>query len=178
MHSDTSMPTLESNRLILREITINDAGDMFAYACDPDVSRYTTWESHQSVEDTLKFINVVLTKYELKELTWGIVDKYDGQFIGTAGYVYINSTHSRAEIGYALSKKYWGQGIMTEAVQEIIRYGFQELSQQNRSTSRGAEYWILACDGENKYEVRRDFKTALICKRRISRCENVFSIRG
>ncbi|GMA61306.1 GNAT family N-acetyltransferase [Alicyclobacillus fastidiosus] len=129
MHNDTYMPTLESERLVLRRITKDDVDDMFAYACDPNVSRFTTWDSHRTLEDTLKYINVVLTKYENNEPTdWGIVDKQYGKFIGTVGFVYVNSNHSRAEIGYALSKKYWEQGIMTEAVREIIRYGFQELA--------------------------------------------------
>lgn len=129
MRDDTYMPTLESNRIVLRRITKDDADDMFAYGCDPDVSRFTTWDSHRTVEDTLKYINVISTNYEIKEPTdWGIVDNKDGKLVGTVGFVYVNSKHSRAEIGYALSKKYWGRGIMTEAVQEIIRFGFQKLS--------------------------------------------------
>ena len=129
MHDCTYMPTLESDRIVLRRITKDDADDMFAYGCDQDVSRFTTWDFHRTIEDTLKYINFVLTKYENNEPTdWGIVDKKDGKLVGTVGFVYVNSNHFRAEIGYVLSKKYWGQGIMTEAVQEIIGFGFQKLS--------------------------------------------------
>lgn len=129
MRNQTYMPTLETERLILRKITRDDAGDMFDYASDPEVSRYTTWEPHRTIEDSLKYIDFVLTKYENNEPSdWGIIDKRSGKFIGTAGFVYINSHHSRAEIGYSLSNKHWGKGITTEAVQEIIRYGFTKLA--------------------------------------------------
>lgn len=128
MQNDTYMPTLESKHLILRKLSEADAVDMFEYASDPDVSLHTTWEPHKSIQDSFDFIHMILEKYEKNELTdWGIIDKVSGKFIGTSGFVYVHPTHSRAEIGYALSKKYWGKGLMTEAVQEIIRYGFNVL---------------------------------------------------
>ena len=65
-----NLPTLETARLLLRKMNHDDAQDLFEYASDPEVAKYTIWSPH----------------------------------------------HARAEVAYALSRKYWGQGLMTEAV--------------------------------------------------------------
>ena len=156
MQNETYMPTLETARLTLRKITKNDAGDLFAYASDPEVSRYTTWEPHRTVGDSLKYIDFVLTKYENNEPSdWGIIDKYNGKLIGTIGFVYINTAHSRAEIGYSLSNKHWGKGITTEAVQEIIRYGLTKLALNRieaRADVRNIGSWRVMEKANMKFE--------------------------
>jgi [ribosomal protein S5]-alanine N-acetyltransferase len=122
-------PTLETERVILRKITLSDVDDVFEYASDNNVSRYTTWESHKTIEDTLAFLNVVINKYEnMQPSDWGIVDKETNKFIGTCGWVYWNVVHNRAEIGYALSRSFWNKGLMTEAVEKVIDFGFNHMN--------------------------------------------------
>ncbi|MEG4075501.1 GNAT family protein [Microcoleus sp. Pol14C2] len=122
------LPTIETERLLLRKITLNDASDMFEYACNPEVSKYTMWSTHTSIEDTKYFLKSITKMYKRRELVdWGIVHKADKKFIGTCGFVEWSMTHSRAEIGYALSRNYWGEGYMSEAVNAVIEFGFREM---------------------------------------------------
>ena len=122
------LPTIETERLLLRKITLNDASDMFEYASNPEVSEYTMWSTHTSIEDTKYFLQSLTKMYKRRELVdWGIVHKAEKKFIGTCGFVEWSMTHSRAEIGYALSRKYWGEGYMSEAVNAVIEFGFREM---------------------------------------------------
>lgn len=124
----SNLPTIETERLLLRKITLNDANDMFEYGSDPHVSEYTTWSTHTSIEDTKYFIKSLLKMYKKRELVdWGIVHKAEKKIIGTCGYVEWSMTHSRAEMGYALSRKYWNQGYMSEAVNAMMEFGFREM---------------------------------------------------
>ncbi len=123
-----NLPTIETERLLLRKITLNDASDMFEYASNPQVSEYTMWSTHTSIEDTKYFLKSLTKMYKRRELVdWGIVHKAEKKFIGTCGFVEWSMTHSRAEIGYALSARYWREGYMSEAVNAIIEFGFREM---------------------------------------------------
>ncbi|MEK0179398.1 MAG: GNAT family protein [Microcoleus anatoxicus] len=125
----SNLPTIETERLLLRKITLNDANDMFEYGSDPLVSQYTMWSTHTSIEDTKSFLRSLTKMYKKRELIdWGIVHKTEQKLIGTCGYVEWSMNHSRAQIGYALSRKYWNQGYMSEAVSAIIDFGFREMS--------------------------------------------------
>ncbi|MEB3828305.1 GNAT family N-acetyltransferase [Phormidium sp. CCY1219] len=121
------LPSLETPRLLLRKMTLADAVDIFEYASNPKVAQYVTWPVHQSLDDTHQFLTSVLERYaQQKTAPWAIVHKNLRQAIGTCGFVNWHSAHNRAEIGYALSAKYWGCGYMTEAVCTAIDFGFRE----------------------------------------------------
>lgn len=121
-------PTLETNRLILRKLTLEDARDIFEYASDDETTQYMTWDTHSSTEDTKDYINFNLGRYEKDETgEWGIVLKESGKLIGALGFSWYDMKNKRAEIGYVLSKKYWGKGIMPEAVRRLIKFAFEEM---------------------------------------------------
>jgi ribosomal-protein-alanine N-acetyltransferase len=123
-----NFPVLETERLILRKITIDDAEDMFYYGSNEEVSKHVTWYTHQSLSDTKEFIEFILNKYENNELSpWGIELKENGKFIGTIDYVSWQPKHNNAEIGYVISKDYWGMGIMTEAATAVVNFGFEHM---------------------------------------------------
>lgn len=123
-----NLPQLQTERLILCKMSMDDAQDMFEYASDPEVTRYVTWPAHASIENTRGFLSYVLQRYENGEAAdWGLVLKENLKLIGTCGFVWWNRQHFSAEIGYVLSRKYWGQGLMTEAVREVIRFGFDAM---------------------------------------------------
>jgi [ribosomal protein S5]-alanine N-acetyltransferase len=123
------LPTLETDRLILRKMTPDDAEAVFAYASDPEVSRYVLWETHRSIEDSRTFLDLATSKYESGgEPDWGIVYKGDHHFVGTCGIVSWEPYHARAELGYALSRDYWGRGLMAEAVRAMISFGFKKMN--------------------------------------------------
>ena len=125
----TDLPALETERLILRKMTLNDVEAVFAYASDPEVSRYTLWETHRSVEDSRAFLKLTTQKYENGgEPDWGIVYKGNGCLVGVCGLVNWEAEHARAEIGFVLSREYWGHGFMPEAVRAMFRFGFERMN--------------------------------------------------
>ncbi len=126
------LPTLETGRLWLRKMNQGDAQDLFDYASDAEVAKYTTWSTHQSLQDSQDFLRAVTEQYAMQTIaSWGIVHKGDSKLIGTCGFISWSPHHARAEVAYALSRKYWGQGLMPEAVQAVIAFGFRTM-QLNR----------------------------------------------
>ena len=122
------LPRLETERLILRKVTREDAEDIFAYGSDEEVSRYVTWDTHQSMEDSLGFISFIEQQYANKSIApWAIEFKEDGRMVGTVDFVLWRPKHQLAEMGYVLNKEYWGRGIMTEAAGELVRFGFTQM---------------------------------------------------
>jgi len=119
------LPVLDTPRLRLRKLTLDDADDVFAYASDPEITRYMLWSPHVSIQDSRKFINISIERYKKGLVApWGIEHKGDRKIIGTCDFISWFPEHARAEIGYALSRLYWGRGIMTEVVTHVIAYGF------------------------------------------------------
>lgn len=109
----------ETTRLILRPPMIEDAEAMFENWCnDPEVTRYMVWAPHRSVDDTKEFIRMAL-EGELPgaEQVWLITLKEDRTPIGTIG---ARIADFKANLGFALSRRFWGQGIMTEAAKQIV----------------------------------------------------------
>lgn len=126
------LPVLRTERLILRKATEQDAGDLFEAASDPEVARYTSWEPHASPEVSRAVIGRWLLRYrEGQAAPWAMEVVAEGTFIGTCGFLSWSIAQARAEIGYAISRRYWNQGLVTEAVREVLRFGF-EVMQLNR----------------------------------------------
>ncbi|MFD4706029.1 GNAT family N-acetyltransferase [Gottfriedia sp. NPDC058432] len=124
----SELPLLETERLILRKLSLNDIEEMFQYGSNEEVSKYVTWDTHKTLSDTRGFIELVINKYNNSQVApWGIEYKGNGKLIGTVDYVWWDSKHKTAEIGYVISQDYWGKGITTEAVKEVIRFGFTEM---------------------------------------------------
>lgn len=122
--------TLESERLILRPLTINDAEVAFVnWTSDYDVSRFMCWERHKNISETLEWLSSEEALIESDAVyNWGFVLKETGELIGSGGLVLIESI-GMYELGYNIMKKYWGQGLATEAAQKIIDFGKDELKQ-------------------------------------------------
>jgi ribosomal-protein-alanine N-acetyltransferase len=121
----SDQPILETDSLILRKLTLDDAEDLFEYAAHPEVTRYLQWEPHESISDSITFIQTAIIRYERQlPAPWGIELKTDRKIIGSCDFISWFPDHFRAEIGYALARKYWGYSYMTEAVRKIIDFGF------------------------------------------------------
>lgn len=119
------MPDLETPRLRLRKLTMRDAQDIFAYSRDPQVAKYVLWDAQTSLADARAYLRYMLRKYRMGEpASWGIEWKASRQIIGIIGFMWIQRENAAAEVGYSLHRAYWNQGIMTEALQELIQYGF------------------------------------------------------
>ena len=123
------MPDLNTERLCLRKLTMHDAGDIYSYSRDPEVARYVLWEAHRSIGDSRAYLRYMLRRYRLREpASWGIEYRQTGAIIGTIGFMWIQNDNAAAEVGYSLSREYWNQGIMTEALKAVIAYGFSALN--------------------------------------------------
>ena len=119
----TDLPVIETRRLVLRPLKMSDAEDVFEYASDPEVSKYTFWETHHSIADTQAFLSRVIRE---ESAHWGIGLKENNKVIGTCYLHSFDLKHRRIEIGYGISRKCWGQGYMTEAVREVILSSFEQ----------------------------------------------------
>lgn len=122
------LPILETHRLNLRKITFSDTEDIFEYNSDPEVSRYMTWQAHRSLEETRAFIDKVVDLYRKHQAApWGMELKENAKLIGTCGFTAWDVQDARAEIGFVLSPRFSGKGYMTEALREIISFGFRRM---------------------------------------------------
>lgn len=124
----SNLPVIETERLKLRRLEMADAPDMFEYASEPAVSRFMPWQAHQTTDDTAEFIDFILKGYaNNSKLTWAIELKSENRMIGTIDFVSWLQKRQRAEIGYTLSHNYWGRGLMHEAAEALIDFGFKEM---------------------------------------------------
>lgn len=122
------LPVLRTQRLILRTASEQDVDDLFEAASDPEVARYTSWEPHTSPEVSRAVIGRWLQRYREGQVApWAMEVAAEGKFIGACGFLSWSISPARAEIGYAISRHYWNQGLVTEAVREVLRFGFEAM---------------------------------------------------
>lgn len=123
-----NLPTLSTERLILRPLTLWDAEDMFEYAHQEVTTRYLLWYPHTNISQTREHITRIKRScMSGNSLDFAIELKETGKMIGTCGFVYIDKANRKAEAGYVLHPSYWNQGFATEALDTIIKYGFNKL---------------------------------------------------
>lgn len=131
---------LESERLILKKITIEDAEEFYNLASNPKVARYLKWEEHKSINETKEFIDSLIKEYEVGRISsWGIYDKETTKFMGLIGLVEFNKEFLRCEIGYWIGEPYWNKGYMTEALNCITEFCFKELNCKRVQTKHALE---------------------------------------
>lgn len=121
-----NLSQLETKRCILRKLSMSDAKDIFEYGFDPKVSKYTTWETHKTIKDTKAFLKSLQKKYRQGCPDWGIWHKGDKKIIGTIGFVNWDEMNRSAEIGYAISRKYWGKELVVECIRPALTYVFSK----------------------------------------------------
>ena len=117
----------ETDRLILRPWKEDDAEALYKYASHPDVGPIAGWPVHTSVENSREVIRDVLSAPN----TYAIVLKETGHPVGSIGLMVGEASNlkvpdNEGEIGYWIGVPYWGQGLVPEAVREIMRYGFED----------------------------------------------------
>lgn len=118
---------IETDRLLLRKITMNDAADMYNnWASDEDVAKHLTWAAHKSIDDSKEIISIWKKELEKKDCyRWCIELKESQEVIGTIDVVSLNKNLETAEIGFCISKNHWNQGITTEALIAVQNFLFQ-----------------------------------------------------
>lgn len=117
--------TLESARLILRPFNDADADAIFQnWASDPEVTRYLTWPTHQKKDITKAVLAGWVDNYKRKDYyQWAIVSKeHSNTPIGSIAVVDFNEEIQKAQVGYCLGRNWWHRGIMSEALDAVIRF--------------------------------------------------------
>ena len=121
---------LQTKRLLLRAWKESDAEALYKYARNPNVGPIAGWPPHTSVENSREIIKTVLSAPE----TYAVVLKETGEAVGSVGIMTARSeiksaqmTDNECEIGYWIGEPYWGQGLIPEAVNELLRYAFEDL---------------------------------------------------
>lgn len=167
-----SVPLLETERLYLRKWSKKDAADVFEYAKDPAVGPIAGWKPHTSPAESKMIINEVF----LQKMSWAIEDKESGRVIGSIGFEkdkFRPDIQSR-EMGYSLSREYWGRGLMTEAAKKLIEYAFEVMglevlaittSDRNLRSQRVIEKCGFVYEGRlrNSYKIYDGTVTELRC---------------
>jgi len=119
-------PILETERLLLRELTESDANDIYEIFSSEEVTKYYGMYAFKEIDEIKKMIRFFIDGFkEERQIRWCIVEKASGKAIGTCGYHSISQRHFRAEIGYELAESHWGNGYMNEALHRVIKYGFE-----------------------------------------------------
>ena len=134
---------LETKRLVLCRWNEDDAGDLYKYAADPAVGPIAGWPAHQSIEESRDVIRNVFNGKE----AYAICLKEDGKAIGAIelklnGHTDMTDRDDECEMGFWLGKPFWGQGIMPEAVKEMLRHAFEDL--------RMSKVWIGYYEGNTR----------------------------
>ena len=121
--------TIETERLILRKARPEDAQAMFDnWASDDRVTPYMTWQTYSKPEEAEWRISYLLGEYANDNFyEWFIELKEIGQPIGSIGAVHVNNDVRLAHIGYCLGSKWWGQGIMPEALAAVMKFFFEQV---------------------------------------------------
>jgi ribosomal-protein-alanine N-acetyltransferase len=126
IHLDT-FPTLETERLLLRQLASADARDAFLFLSDEENIRYYDAAPMTRLEQVEKSIERHRRRFaEQEALRWGITLKGENRVIGNGGYT-LDAENHLATLSYILSKHYWNRGIMTEALTAMIQFGFDHL---------------------------------------------------
>ena len=117
---------LETERLYLRRVTKEDVNEIFALRSDQEVMKYIPRPLVKTDEDALAHIAMIDEKIDSNEgINWAITLKNNPKLIGIIGHYRIRPEHFRAEIGYMLLPEHQGKGIISEAIKEVVHYGFE-----------------------------------------------------
>lgn len=148
----------ETERLIIRKILKSDANNIFEkYAKHPSMTKYISWPTHKSIDDTYAFLDTKSDWGADNDFTYIIVNRQTDEFIGSIGFV---NEEGRVFIGYIIAAQYWGKGYTTEAAKRILAW----LVQQEEIY----RIWAL-CDTENIGSARILEKIGMIKEAKIEK---------
>ncbi|HWH61685.1 MAG TPA: GNAT family N-acetyltransferase [Ginsengibacter sp.] len=128
--SFSPFPEIETQRLLLRRMTIDDAEVILYLRSNDEVMKYIDRERTKSIEEAKSFIDKIDASLNSNNgVMWGIMLKEKPRtLIGNIGYWRLIKEHYRAEVGYMLHPSFWKKGIMKEALLRVIDFGFAEMN--------------------------------------------------
>ncbi len=162
---DVTSVRIETDRLILRPWADGDLNDFFEYASAPGVGEMAGWCHHQDIGESRKILQMFIDQKK----TFALELKENHKVIGSLGIEKLDPDpepeKQGREIGYVLSKAYWGQGLMPEAVCAVIGYCFEVLHYdfltcghfvQNSQSRRVIEKCGFIFIGHSEFRIRHD----------------------
>lgn len=170
-----SMPTLETERLILRPMCRSDYSDMFDYARREPLTRYLLWEPHPTESYTREYLKYIEGRYRAGDFyDWAVTLRSTSKMIGTCGFTRIDHASDLGELGYVLNPDYHGCGYATEAARRVMEFGFDELGfhrlearfmQGNDASLRVMKKLGMSFEGYSRecLYVKGEYKTVGIC---------------
>lgn len=122
--------TIETDRLILRRFSYDDADDMLKYwISDPKIQSLYSEPTYSTKEELNPLLNKYISSYEKQDYyRWAIVLKETNECIGQIAYFLVDSKNNFAEIEYCIGSKFQRKGLATEATKAIIKYGFNQIN--------------------------------------------------
>ena len=122
------LPRMETDRLILKKISVSDAEDMYSYASLNSVTRFLLWSPHLNIEDTRGYIEFLNRQYKKGAYAdWGVFLKSEDRLIGATGFADFDFENNTGEVGYVLNPAYQGNGYMSEAVLAVLSVAFDRI---------------------------------------------------
>jgi [ribosomal protein S5]-alanine N-acetyltransferase len=120
----TPFPVLKTERLTLRQLSINDDKEILALRSDEQVNKYIDRDPSTTIEDARKFIHKIAEVVKQNEgIYWAITLTNNDSLVGTICLFNFSNENDQAEIGYELLPDFQGQGIMLEATSKVIAFG-------------------------------------------------------
>lgn len=121
-------PTIETERVLLRLLTLQDSEQVFRHFSDESVAKFMDIEPCRSSDEAKEIIQFHIDDTGCR---WGLFDKSNDKLMGTCGYhCWITGRSPKAELGFDLSKLHWGKGFMSEALRPVIDFGFNSMGLQ------------------------------------------------
>ncbi|ATP40083.1 GNAT family N-acetyltransferase [Solibacillus sp. R5-41] len=165
-------PNLQTERLILREIELQDAEYLFKIFSDDEVTKYYGMKTFEKLEQAEKLIEAfAIGLKEKKGIRWGIERKGTPGIIGTIGFNLWSPAHRRAEVGYEVHPDFWRTGYTSEALKKIVEYGFQEM----RLTRIGAVVF-LENEASNQLLMKQGFEKEGLLKNYMYQNNNAYDV--
>jgi ribosomal-protein-alanine N-acetyltransferase len=124
-----SLPTINASRVSLRWISEEDVDALYRIFSDTEVMRYWSTPPLADRNAAVRLLDEIHDGFRHQtELKWGIARRKDNALIGTTTLFNLDLDNHRAEIGYGLDRAHWGKGYMSEALQALLVYAFEELA--------------------------------------------------
>lgn len=120
---------LESERLVLKEISLQDLDNIHKLYCYPEVDKFNTLGIPKDISVTRSWIEPLIKEKTLiprNSYHWKIIVKDNGEFVGMAGLILSNDKFKLGEIYYKLIPNHWGQGYATETAKNLVKTGFEK----------------------------------------------------
>ena len=182
MPKELFFPVIETERLILKPLAIDDSDSLLKIFSDPEVMRYWNTAPWTTIQDAIDFINESNDSMGRQEsLILGVYLKSTGEMAGKCMLFSYNHESKRAEIGFGLGRSCWGKGYINEAGEALIKYGFDslglrrveaEIDPNNQSSARALEKLGFSREGllRQRWEVNGIVSDSAMYGRLVSDC--------